>query len=214
MVASTTSPSAPLDLTTLQAGFLALLPRIERHGRVYFRGVKCPHTKGDFLAEMAALAWRWYVRLAERGTDAARFPSALASYAARAVRSGRRLSGQEKARDVLSARTRQRRGFATSPIPDGSSLNGNAFDEALQDNTRSPVDEQVAFRLDFPAWLQTYDGRKRRVIEDLMVGERTLDVAERHRLSAGRVSQMRREFRQDWEHFCSDPGERLRADSS
>jgi hypothetical protein len=100
----TSTPSAPArpDLVALHAEFLSLLPRIERHGRVYFRDVRCPHKKEDFLAEMAALAWKWYVRLARRGKDVTRFPSALASYAARAVRSGRRLCGKEKAKDVLS----------------------------------------------------------------------------------------------------------------
>ena len=44
----------------------------------------------------------------------------------------------------------------------------------------------------------------RQVVEDLMVGERTLDVARRHGLSPGRVSQLRREFLHRWEIFCGE----------
>ena len=46
----------------------------------------------EVIQEMVALCWKWFVRLAERGRDATRFPSALATYAAKAVRSGRRWS--------------------------------------------------------------------------------------------------------------------------
>jgi hypothetical protein len=203
-----TGPAAPSPLSAdaLHAVFLALLPRIARHGRVYFRHVKCPHRMEDALAEMTALAWRWYVRLAQRGKDAARFPSALAAFAARAVKSGRRLCGQEKAKDALSPRARARRGFRVERLPDYGTPSGNPLDDALTDNTVTPVDEQVAFRLDFPAWLATLGGRDRRVALDLMAGERTRDVARKYGRSPGRVAQLRRRFHDDWRRFhAEDP---------
>jgi hypothetical protein len=58
------------------------------------------------------------------------------------------------------------------------------------------------FRLDFPAWLRTRTDRDRRLIEALISGERTMDVASKHGLSAARVSQLRREFMEDWTRFC------------
>ena len=88
------------------------MPRIERHGRVYFRGLKDADKLEEAIAEMVALSWKWFLRLVERGRDPARFPSAIAAFAARAVRSGRRLCGQERAGDVLSPLARRRRGFA------------------------------------------------------------------------------------------------------
>jgi hypothetical protein len=69
----------------------------------------------------------------------------------------------------------------------------DAFEERLQDNTVTPVFDQVQFRIDFPAWLYTLTDHDRRVIEDMMQGERTIDVADNHGLTAGRVSQLRRE---------------------
>src|SRR5205823_2266207 len=111
---------------------------------------------------------------------------------------------QDRARDVLSPLAQARYGFAVASIPDGSSLSGNVLDEALHDNTRTPVDEQVCFRLDFPAWLNTLSDRDRRVVADLMAGERTLDVADKYGLSQGRVSQLRREFMVRWRRFCGE----------
>jgi hypothetical protein len=81
----------------LHAKFLTLLPRVELHGRVYFRHLRSPQAKEEALAEMVALCWVWFVRLARNGSDASAFPSALATFAARAVRSGRRLCGIENA---------------------------------------------------------------------------------------------------------------------
>jgi hypothetical protein len=189
------------------AAFLSLLPRIELHGRVYFRDVASPELREELIAEMVALCWQWFVRLLSQGKDPHEFPSALASYAARAVQSGRKFCGQEPAKEVLSPLAQARHGFVVASIPDGSALGGDVFAEALRDNTLTPVPEQVSFRLDFPAWRATWSERDRRVIDDLMRGERTQDVAGRYGLSPARVSQLRREFFADWCRFCGDDGE-------
>jgi hypothetical protein len=200
-----TLPTDPAALARLQAAFLTLvLPKVLSHGHVYFRHLRSAERKEEYIAEMVALAWKWHRRLAERGKDATRFPTALATFAARAVRSGRRLAGMDRARDALSPLAQQRKGFAVGKLPD-CSLYGNVFDEALRDNTQTPPDEQCAFRIDFPAWRATHTERDRRVLDDLMVGERTLDVAGKYGLSPGRVSQLRREFLLDWRRYVSEP---------
>ncbi|MFL5530908.1 MAG: hypothetical protein ACJ8BC_02870 [Gemmatimonadales bacterium] len=181
-----------------------LLPRIERHARIAFRSLKCPGRKADAIADTIGVAWRWYVALTHKGKDASLFVSALASLAARQVRSGRGPCGTESSRDVLSHLAQCRHGFVVSKLPDFSTLNGNPLDEALHENTRSPVPEQAAFRIDFPAWLYSLSERDKRVVEDLMLGERTLDVARKHGLSPARVSQLRREFLEGWKAFCGD----------
>src|SRR6185312_12802038 len=114
---------------------------------------------------------------------------------------------QERSKDVISPLAQARHSFAVASLPEGSSLDGNVLDVALHDNTRSPVPDQVAFRFDFPAWLNTLSERDKRVADDLMLGERTLDVARKHGLSPGRVSQLRREFMERWRAFFGeDPG--------
>jgi hypothetical protein len=189
----------------LHAGFLALLPRIELHAVIFFRHVRCPHKKEDCVAETVAVAWKWYRQIAERGKDARRFPAALASLAARHVKDGRRLCGQERSRDALSPLAQARHGFAVGKLPDFETLSSNPLHEALHDNTRSPVDEQVCFRLDFPRWLVRLGDRRRRLAQDMALGHRTQDLAKAYGLTQGRISQLRRELHLDWTLFCADP---------
>ena len=105
------TPADSVALARLQAAFLAsVLPKVLAHGRVYFRHLRSAELKEEYIAEMVALAWKWHLRLAQRGKDATQFPTAIASFAARAVRSGRRLAGMERTKDVLSPLAQQRRG--------------------------------------------------------------------------------------------------------
>ena len=53
----------------LHARFQSVLPRIERHARVFFRWIKCWHTKQDKLQEVRSLAWKWIKRLHQAGKD-------------------------------------------------------------------------------------------------------------------------------------------------
>jgi hypothetical protein len=201
-----TTPSDPIPLARLQAAFLAsVLPKVLSHGRVYFRHLRSAELKEEYIAEMVALSWAWHLRLAERGKDSTRFPTALATFAARAVRCGRRLAGMERTKDVLSPQAQRRQGFAVGKLPDCSALDGSPLDEALHDNTKSPPDRQAMFRIDFPSWRASRTERDRLVLDDLMLGERTLDVAGKYGLSAGRVSQLRREFLTDWRRYVSEP---------
>jgi hypothetical protein len=194
-----------LSIHQLQAQFEQLiLPRVMRHGRVYFRHVKCPDRKEELLAEMQGLCWKWYVRLVRRGKNVLAFVSALATYAARAVNSGRRVCGHEKLRDVLSPVAQRKHHFTVGKLPDYSTLNGSPLEEALHDNTRTPPDEQAAFRIDFPLWLTTWDDRRRSIILDMAMNERTLDLANKYGYSPGRISQMRNDFHEDWRDFCED----------
>jgi hypothetical protein len=198
----------------LHAAFLVILPRIEAHGQICFRDVKCPDRKQDFICEMVGLSWKWFLRLVEKGRNPLDFPSALATYAARAVKSGRRLTGQE-GKDAMSILAQHRHRFKVESLPTSTrrcfedvhlSVHGqqalDAFEERLRDNTMTPPPDAAAFRIDFPAWLRTRTERDLRLIEDMMNDERTTDLAKKHGLTAGRVSQLRREFHDDWERFC------------
>jgi hypothetical protein len=207
------TPSLP-HLAALQATFLAeVLPRIDRHGQIYFRHVNPDH-KEELLAELRGLAWKWYVGLVRRGKNVLTFVSALAMYAARAVQFGRRLCGHEKVNDVLSPVARRRRGFRVGSLPTstrrpqedlyadphGQALL-DAYEERLRDNTLTPVPDQAAFRLDFPAWLRTLTARERRLVRAMARGVRTTDLSRAFELSPGRISQLRRALRDAWLAF-------------
>src|SRR5204863_2313767 len=117
---------------------------------------------------------------------------------------GRRLCGQERSQDVLSPRAQQRNGFALECLPDFSTLHGTPLEEALKDNTQSPVPDQVSFRCDFPEWRKSRTERDRRLIDTLMLGERTLAVSRKFQVSPARVSQLRRDFQTDWRRFTGE----------
>jgi DNA-directed RNA polymerase sigma subunit (sigma70/sigma32) len=80
----------------------------------------------------------------------------------------------------------------------------DAMEERLHDNLVTPILDQVCFRLDFSAWLKTLTARERRIIRWMMKDERTKDLAQRFRISAPRISQLRREFRRGWQTFIGD----------
>ena len=153
---------------------------------------------------MAALSWRWFVRLVRRGKDVTQFVSALATYAARAISSGRRVCGRERARDVMSASAQRKRGFVVATLPEGGTPLGGPLADALRNNTVSAVLDQVAFRIDFPAWRRTRTERDRRIIDSMLTGESTAMLARLFGVSAPRISQMRREFHDDWHSFCGE----------
>jgi hypothetical protein len=204
-MATTAALPIPPDPEWLHRQFLSILPRIERHANIYFRHVKCLQKRADLIAETIAHCWKWFCDLAGRGKDATRFPATLAYVATRHVKNGRRLCGAEPLDDVMSSRAQHRHGFFVQGLPSYETAEGNneALD-ALRDNTQTPPPDQAAFRIDFPAWRRTRTERDRRVIDELMRGERTKDVSKRHGLTAGRISQLRRDFRHDWNLFCGD----------
>lgn len=211
---STTTESPCASVAHLHAHFLAILPRIENHAQFRFRHLRCHDRREDAVAETIAVAWKWFLRLSEKGKDASEFVSTLADLAVRHVRSGRRLCGQEKAKDVLSSRAQRMKGFRVERLPHSTSrsresLYGDphgqdavdSFEERLRDNTVTPPDEQAAFRIDYPTWLSQLGERNRAIAEDMTLDLPTKELASRHRVSPGRISQLRRELLADWLRF-------------
>jgi len=192
------------SLNQVHADFLAALPRILRHAKCCFRHIHCRHRKADCVSEVVSLCWKWWLRVIERGKDPSQFVSVMATFAARAVRCGRRLCGKLKAKDVMNEATQQRRGFTVSKLPDYSTLDTNPLVEALAENTVSPILDQVQVRCDLPAWLRTRCKRDRAMAKQMMLGERTQALARMFKLSEARVSQLRHQFHEDWEHFTGE----------
>jgi hypothetical protein len=198
----------------LHAAFVALLPRIELHARFHFRAVHCAEKRAELIAEATALAWKWFLRLVQRGKNVNEFPSTFASLVARAVRSGRRLCGNEKARDVLSTVAKRRHGFAVESLPastarsrDGfcSTPHGQGmpdiFEERLRDNTVTPIPDAAAFRIDWPRFLATLSDRDRRLAEYLSLGHAAKKAARKFKLSPPRVTQLRQRWSREWQLF-------------
>jgi hypothetical protein len=202
------------DIENLHAAFLEIHLRIELHAKISFRHLRCPGRKADAVQEALALAWKWFLKAVEKGKDVNEFVSALATYAVRHVRSGRRLCGQERARDALSQLAQQRHNFKVEPLVlptrrDHESIYSDphgqkhldACEERLRDNTQSPVADQAAFRVDYFHWLAQLGPRSREIVADMTLDFSTNELAQKYKVSAGRISQMRRELCRAWRRF-------------
>jgi len=188
-----------------------VLPKIERQAHIDFREVRCASRKADCIQEVISLCWKWFIRLLRRGKDASRFARTLASLAARAVRSGRRAWGHIRTGDVFSPMAQRKNGFVVRSIASErrhqkgwSSPMDDVLENQLVDNTATSPLDQAQFRIDFREWLKRYSARQHRIIRSLSTGQRTMDVSRKFNITAGRVSQMRRAFKDDWERFVGD----------
>lgn len=197
----------PERSSRLHADFLSILPKIEKHARFAFRMWHNEHDREDAVQETIAIAWKWFQRLAAKGKDATRFPTTLASLSSRHVKCGRQLCGCKSPKDVLSPLARKRYGFEVEPLSQEGTLPGRLIQDALADNTQTPVPEAVAFRIDFPEWLHQLSQRDCRIVEELAMKHSTCDVASKFHVSPARVSQLRREYHQDWHMFHGELAE-------
>jgi len=186
----------------VHAAFLAALPIVLKVARFRFRRVPCSDTREDCICETVALCWVWYIRLVRKGRNPAAFIATPAKYGATAVISGRRVCGQEKANYLLSRRCQRRREFTVWALSETATMTGDMIEQAMRDNTRTPVLDQVQFRCDFPAWKERLTVLKQQIVDRLALGHRTKDLAQEFGLSAGRISQLRKELFTDYLLFC------------
>jgi hypothetical protein len=210
MVALTNSSPAP-NRDELHADFLALMPRIETHARLVFRGL--PEVERDeAVAEAVASAYVAYLRLRDRGIDPLReFPSAMATYAVLQVKDGRHVGSRASSKDVLSIKAQRRHGFRVVSLPKSTrrsheevhtTLSGqremDAFEERLHENYRTPVAEAAAFRIDWPQFMRSLSQRDRLLATFLSMGNSAKAAAAKFGLSPGRVTQLRQSWCREW----------------
>jgi len=188
----------PSDTPIEQTAFLAILPRIALHARIAFR--HCNRSdREEAAAETIAHAWAAFVRLQALGKDLSRFPAALARFSALAARNGRRVGTRRASRDVMSARRTAT--VAVGPYREGSLENGIPTTDLLPSATRARVPDVAALRVDFPAWLGRLTAGRRLAVLMLAAGYGTGEVAAGLGVTAGRVSQLRRELAANWHRF-------------
>lgn len=185
--------------------FLAMYPVIIRALRFAFRDLR-PEAQEEAVAEGLANACVAYHRLVELGRTERAYPTVLARFAAAQVLGGRRTGSRQNSRDVLSRRAQRKKQFQVERL-DHFDDEENQWFEAVVEDTHTPVFDQVCFRLDFPAWLARLPRRNRRIAETLALGNSTKSVARRFRMTAGRVSQLRREFYVSWREFTEGSSE-------
>jgi hypothetical protein len=189
----------------LQAGFLRLLPKIEEMARFAFRHLRSDN-RDDAIEEVIANAYAAYVRLVNEGRGKDVYASALARFAIRQYRAGRRVGNRMSGRDVLSEYARKKHQFNVERLGQFSDHAGTWREILIEDRSVTPA-ELACSRLDVTRWLQTLAPRDRRLAETLALGETTGRAAKKFRISPARISQKRRQLCMDWQAFQGETPE-------
>ncbi len=183
------------------AGFLKMLPRIERSARVAFRSLRAD-VRDDAVGEVIANCLSAYHRLYERSELHRAFASPLVRFAVAQYHAGRRVGTSQCGRDLYGTRTKKDGRVEIRSI--GTPMEQRqAWMECLTDNRRTPVPDQAHFRLEFPRWLRMQTRRNRQIAERLSLGYSTAEVARKFSVSPGRISQIRRELHDSWQTFTA-----------
>jgi hypothetical protein len=181
--------------------FLEMVPAIERHAQVAFRNLQ-PQAREEAICSVLADAFCAYRRLAELGKQDMAYAIPLVRYAVARYRAGRCIANRTNSRDVSALVAQRRRGFRLDSL-DRVNVK-STWADMLADNTLTPIPDQVAFRLDFPAWLRGLSRRDRKLARFLALGNTTAEAAQRFGVTPGRVSQLRRALERDWQAFQND----------
>lgn len=199
MIAPLNKRNARTSAPAWHADFLAMLPAIRTHAKVAFRDLD-PEAKAEAVQEVIANATVAYARLVELDKSDLAYPTVLARYAVAQVRGGRKVGAKLNIRDVSSPYAQMRKGFQVERLDRFDKESGEWQEIVVEDRHATPADV-AACRLDFAAWLKSLPRRYRKIATTLATGETTGKTARKFRVSAGRISQLRRELCDSWRQF-------------
>jgi hypothetical protein len=185
--------------------FLAMLPAIVTHAKIAFRHVR-GQDRQDKIQEVVANALVAFRRLVQLNKTDLAYPSALAKYAVAQIHDGRLVGGKMNCKDVSSPYCQRVKHVVMERL-DHYDAEDECWQEVLiPDKTCTPA-ELAASRIDVPAWLQSLRPGIRRIAEFLAAGQTTTAASRKFNVSAGRISQLRKELAANWRRFIGDgPG--------
>jgi hypothetical protein len=196
---------APAPRRRWQKLFLAMLPAIVRHAKIAFRGVH-GQDREDKIQETVANALVAFRRLVQlKKTDLA-YPTVLAKYAVAQINDGRLVGGHMNCNDISSDYCQRVKGAVLERL-DQYDADDECWQEVLVSDKHCTPAELAASRIDVQAWFESLKRRDRKVAKFLANGETTTSAARKFKVSAGRISQLRRELAANWRAFVGDdPG--------
>jgi hypothetical protein len=179
-----------------------LLPVIRDQAEFAFRRLPLD-AREELIQEAVSQAYVLFVRLVQRGKMALAYPTPLAQFAIRKVRAGRRLGSPTNRRDVTSPCAHLSKNVRIKRLDPFDLRTGQWREALLQDHTAGPA-QIVQMRIDFADWLGSLPHRDRRLAQTLARGETTACTARLFKISAGRVSQLRRDLCDSWHRFVGE----------
>ena len=176
-----------------QIQFASMLPEIDQRLRRAFRQLD-PASKDEAIGEGVLHSFLAYARLHELGRAEVATPTSLAFYSAKHVKRGRPATGRMNSKEPLSRYAQISNGIQIA-------REHGQWIEAIVEDKRASVPDQVATRMDFHAWFATLTKRMKEIARDLAFSFSTSEVAQKYGLTAGRISQMRRMLENSWAAF-------------
>ena len=180
------------DESNWQQSFVTMLPEIQQKLRLAF--CRLDHeAREDAMEEGIVHSLLAYLRLHEQGRAEVATASSLAWYSSRHVKRGRPSAGSMNGKEPLSRYAQIGNGIQIEPH--------SKWIDMLVEDKRASVPDQVAAKMDFRAWFATLTKRMKEIAKDLAFGFSTSEVAKKHGVTAGRISQMRRMLEESWVMF-------------
>ncbi|WP_166819996.1 hypothetical protein [Thalassoroseus pseudoceratinae] len=183
--------------------FLSMLPKITEYASFSFRHLK-EDNRDEMVQEVIANACAAYARLVEQGRTEAATWSTLARYAVRQARVGRQIGTSLNVGDVCSRHCQLRKGVRVQGLVRWDDQGQEWREQVVEDRNFTPADV-AAFRIDLREFLRSLSRRNRKMALQLAKGHATSWIAQRFQMSAGRVSQIRRELCEAWHQFHGEP---------
>lgn len=138
------------------------------------------------ISDAMSIAWEFAQDASENATE-----NSIAWYAVKRVLAGRNFSQSERSIDNPRDARRPLAAQREYIRPEVVSRPGD-----------DPA-EIVCFWMTFLPWLESMSPRTRRIAIAMILGDRTQSIAEQFQLSPGRVSQLRRELKEEWDFFTA-----------
>jgi len=199
MKKSKKSPRCKKNPPAWHSDFESMLPTIEAHAKFAFRHLG-REAREEMIQEVVCNCCQAYQRLVEQGNTAVAFPTALAKFAVRQAREGRKVGGSLDIHDISSDYCQKAKSLLLERL-DLYDTEEQAWSQLLIEDKHAGPAETAIVRLDFSAWLKLLPRRLRQIAMFLARGETTSATATQFGLSQGRISQIRRELLSAWQRF-------------
>ena len=199
MICSTTTNLSRGNTEPWHAGFLEMMPRIQRQASIAFKDFGA-EAREDLVEEVVLHALIAFKALYDKGKADLAYASVLAMYGIRRVKIGRRVGVKMNVRDVSSTYCQLSKGISLQRLDQFDRKNGEWLEVLIEDKHAGPA-ETAAARLDVREWFRRMSSKDRRIARALAMGCNTGEVARQFRLSPGRISQKRRQYLESWREF-------------
>jgi hypothetical protein len=176
-----------------QTAFVDMVPEIQQRLRRAFRHLGAD-SREDAIEEGVVHSLLSYSRLHGQGRADQASPSTLAWYAVLQVKRGRPAGNRMNSKEPLSRYAQLGNGIQIDQTQ-------SEWIDTLVEDKRATVADQVAAKLDVGAWFATLTRQMRQIAKDLAFGCSTSEVARKHGVTSGRISQLRRSLEESWSAF-------------